>query len=368
MATASRKHARPPERAAVCLADFEALARERTAHMAWEYISGGAGDETTLRWNREAWNGIRLEPRVLVDVSRLDTRVTLFGQEMAAPILLAPTAYHRLVHPDGELATVRGAGAAGAAMVVSTLATVAVEEIVRAAAGPVWFQLYVQPDRTFTRDLVQRAEDAGCAALCVTVDTPVGGARNREARVRFALPAEIGLPNLRGLESVAQDHVPGRPESVYSALFDATLSWRDVEWLCSLTRLPVLLKGILSAADAALAIDSGAAGIIVSNHGARNLDTVPATADALPRVADRIAGRLPVLVDGGIRRGTDVLKALALGAASVLIGRPVLHALAFAGAEGVAAAVSILRRELEMAMALTGRTSLAAIDRSVLWD
>lgn len=356
-----------PSPDAVCLADFEPVARGRISPMAWEYISGGAGDENTLRWNREAWSDVRLLPRVLVDVSRLDTRVRLFGQEMAFPILLAPTAYHRLVHPDGELATVRGAGAAEATMIVSTLATVAIEEITAVAAQPVWFQLYVQTDRSFTRDLVQRAEDAGCKALCVTVDTPVGGARNRETRVKFALPEGLSLPHLRGLKERPGDHAAGAP-TIYGKLFDPTLTWKDIEWLCSLARVPVLLKGVMAAEDAALAVASGAAGVIVSNHGARNLDTVPATVEVLPRIVDRIAGRMPVLVDGGIRRGTDVLKALALGANAVLLGRPYLYALAAAGAEGVACAVSLLRKELQMAMALTGRTSIAAIDRSALWE
>jgi len=355
------------ETEAVCLADFETLARERIPVMAWEYIAGGAGDETSLRWNREAWNELRLLPRILVDVSRIDTRVTLWGQEMAAPVLLAPAAYHRLVHPRGELATVEGANAAEATLVVSTAATTAVEEIAAAAAQPLWFQLYVQKDRAFTRDLVQRAEAAGCGALCVTVDTPVGGARNREARVRFALPDGLSLPHLEKLPQPVSSHAPDQ-QTIYSSLFDPTLSWRDVEWLCSLTRLPVLLKGVLAEDDARRSLDSGAAGIIVSNHGARNLDTAPATAWALPRVVDAVAGRFPVLVDGGIRRGTDVLKALALGAAAVLIGRPYLHGLAVAGAAGVAQVVTLLRRELEMAMALTGRTSIARIDRSVLWE
>jgi 4-hydroxymandelate oxidase len=351
----------------VCLSDFERIARGRIPAMAWEYISGGAGDENSLRWNCEAWDLLRLLPRVLVDVSRLDTRVTLFGREMPLPILLAPTAYHRLVHPDGELATVRGAGAAGVTMIVSTLATVAIEEIARAAAQPLWFQLYVQADRSFTRDLVRRAEEAGCQALCVTVDTPVGGARHRETRVKFTLPAGLSLPNLHGLNVAPSAHVSD-PWTIYGKLFDPTLTWRDIEELCAYARVPVLLKGVLAAEDAALAVESGAAGVIVSNHGARNLDTVAATAEVLPRVVDRVAGRVPVLVDGGIRRGTDVLKALALGASAVLLGRPSLYALAAAGSEGVAQAVHILRRELQMAMALTGRTSIAQIDRSVLWD
>lgn len=349
---------------AVSLGDFELLARQSMTELAWEYISGGAGDELTLRWNREAYDRMKLKPRVLVDVSKLDTRVNLFGREMPFPILLAPTAYQKLVHPEGELATAKGAGTA--TMVVSTMASVSVEEIVVATKQPPWFQLYVQPDRGFTKALVQRAEAAGCQALVVTVDTPIPGLRNREERIQFALPPGIERPNLKGLNTSGSSHLPAENQ-IYNALFDAKLTWKDVEWLRSLTRLPMLLKGVLNPEDADRAVQAGASGLIVSNHGSRNIDTLPATIEALPEVAAKVAGRIPVLVDGGIRRGTDVLKALACGAKAVLIGRPYLHGLAAAGADGVNRVVSILRREFEMAMALTGRTSIAEIDGSVLW-
>jgi 4-hydroxymandelate oxidase len=352
-----------------CLTDFEPLAQERMSHMAWEYINSAAADELTVRWNREAYQRIRLKPRVLVDVSELDTRVTLFGQEHAFPILLAPTAYHRLAHPDGELATARGAGAAGATMVISSFATTGVEDIAHVAKSPLWFQLYAQTDHGFTRDLVQRAEAAGCRALCLTVDTPVAGARNREARVDFELPPGLSLPNLRGLKAASggASHRPAELE-IFSSILDPALSWKDIEWLRSFARIPLLVKGVLNPEDADRAVKAGVAGIVVSNHGGRNLDTVPATADALPLVAEKVAGRVPILVDGGIRRGTDVLKALALGANAVLIGRPYLYGLGAGGEAGVTKVVNILRREFEMAMALTGRTSIAGIDRSVLWS
>ncbi|HEV8253155.1 MAG TPA: alpha-hydroxy acid oxidase [Vicinamibacteria bacterium] len=341
------------------------------SRLAYEYVAGGAGEENTLRWNREAYDHIRLRPRVLVDVSRIDTRVRLVGQDLAFPILLAPTAYHRLVHPEGERATARGAGAAGATLVVSSFATTAVEDVAAAATQPLWFQLYVQRDRAFTRDLVARAEAAGCRALCVTVDTPVLGPRDRESRARFVLPPGMERPNLAGAKAVGaagdvRAHRPVEGE-IYSTVLDPTLTWKEIEWLQSVARVPVLLKGILDPEDADRAARMGVAGILVSNHGARNLDTAPATIDALPRVAEAVGGRTVVLVDGGIRRGTDVLKALALGAAAVLIGRPYLYGLALAGADGVARAVRILRTELEMAMALTGRPSLRDIDKSVLW-
>lgn len=352
--------------ATVNLFDFEPLARSRLPAMAWEYISGGAGDEVTLRWNRESYDRLRLRPRILTDVSKLDTRVTLFGRELQFPILLAPTAYHRMIHSEGELATVKGAGAAGAVMTVSTMATTGVEEIAAAAKQPLWFQLYVQPDRAFTRDLVQRAEAAGCQALVVTVDTPVVGLRNREMRIKFTLPPGMDRPNLKGLKTSSTSHLPPENE-IYSAVLDPKLTWQDIDWLRSFSRVPVLLKGVLNPEDADRAVQAGVAGIIVSNHGSRNLDTLPATIDALPEVVAKVNRRVPVLVDGGIRRGTDVLKALALGANAVLIGRPYLFGLAAGGADGVARVVSILRREFEMAMALTGRTSIASIDASVLW-
>jgi len=331
------------------LFDFEASAQKVISHGAWERIAGGAADEITLRWNHQAYERIRLKPKVLVDVSKVDTRVVLYGLELPFPILLAPTGAQKFVHPEGELGAVRGAAAGKAIYVISSSASMRVEDIARAAPGPVWFQLYVQRDRGFTKDLVQRAEDAGCRALCVTVDSPTFGPRNREERAKGELP-ERELPNLKG-----KDYL------------DPTLTWRDIDWLRSFARRPVLLKGILNPDDAATAVKAEVAGIIVSNHGARNLDTVPATIEALPPVVERVAGKIPVLVDGGIRRGTDVLKALALGATAVQIGRPYLWGLGLAGAEGVARVVGILRHEFELAMMLTGRPSISSIDRSVLW-
>ena len=346
--------------------DYAKAAPDHMSKIGWEYISGGAADELSLRWNRESYDRIRLRPRILVDVSQLDTKVTLFGVEQPFPILLAPTAYHKLAHPEGEIATVKGAGAAGATMVVSTSATTSLEDIAEVATKPLWFQLYVQPDRDFTRELVQRAERAGYRALVVTVDSPVLGPRYRETRTKFALPPGAERANLKGLTTAVGGH-RATEASIYSALLDPKLTWKEIEWLRSLTKLPLLLKGVVNADDAHRGVEIGASGIIVSNHGGRNLDTLPATIDALPEVAARVASRVPVLVDGGIRRGTDVLKAIALGASAVLIGRPYLYGLAVGGADGVARVVNILRREFEMAMALTGRTSVAQIDPSVIW-
>jgi len=356
------------ERQLLNLADYEAVARERMAPPSWEYVSGAAADEITLRWNREAFDRVELMPRVLMDVSKLDTRLTLLDQELPFPILLAPTGFQRLVHPDGEIAAVQGAGAAKAVLVMSSAATTSVEEMAKAATGPLWFQLYVQRDRGFTRDLVQRAEQAGARALVLTVDTPVIGPRNREARSGFSLPPGMELPNLKGAYG-KENATPHRSmgDGIYSEALDPTLTWKDLDWLLKVAKAPVLLKGILAPGDAERAAGAGVAGVIVSNHGGRNLDTAAATLDVLPQVVKRVGEQLPVLVDGGIRRGTDVLKALALGAKAVLIGRPYLYGLGVAGAQGVTRVVEILRQEFEMAMALTGRTRLKEIDRSLLW-
>src|SRR5579859_737411 len=341
----------------VCLADLEPLAKGVMSPMAFEYVSGGAGDERTLAWNTEAFARIRLRPRVLTDVSTLDTRVSLLGDTLPLPVLLAPAAYHRLFSPDGELATARGAASVGVPYCVSTCTTTPLEEIASAAPGGVrWLQIYVTADRGRTRDLVQTAEATGVRALCLTVDTPVAGTRNREQRTGFNLPETCVTPYLR---HVASADGPGTPF--------VAITWRDVEWLRAQTRLPVLLKGVLTGEDAGHGVESGAAGIVVSNHGARNLDTVPASIDALPEVVESVAGRVPVLLDGGVRRGTDIVKAMALGAAAVMIGRPYLYGLALGGTAGVEQVVRILRTELDSALSLLGRPSVAHLDRTILW-
>ena len=348
----------------VALADFEAQAESCMSSMTFAYVAGGAGDELTMRANCEDWKRILLAPRILVDVSDISLCTEVLGQKLEMPIMLAPAAFHRLCCPEGELATVAGANQAGAGLILSSFSTVAVEEVTASAKHPVWFQLYFQKDRELTQEMVRRAEAAGCKALCITVDSPVLGARHRETRTQFALPADFKLPNLK-LGSVR--HRPVR-RAVYSELLNPELSWKDIEWLCSMAKVPVLLKGVMNPQDALTAVKTGVSGIIVSNHGARNLDTLPSTAEALPRVAEKVDGKLTILVDGGIRRGTDVLKALALGAKAVLVGRPYLYALAFAGAAGVARMLELLSTELIMAMALTGCTAIDQIDRSVLWD
>lgn len=340
------------------LAEYEILARQQFTRPAWEYISSGSADEHTMRWNIEALTQMRLKPNVMVDVSKIDTRTELFGHEMPHPILVAPTSSHFLAHSGGEIATARGAGAAGAIMIASTLSNCGIEEIVRAATQPIWFQLYADEDRGKTKNLIQRAEATGCEALCITTDLPWIYARNREAHIIHEVP-RLPFPNI---------NFTGGPASTGLKTWGyRNLSWSDIEWIRSFCKLPILLKGILNPDDADRAAKAGASGIIVSNHGGRSLDTVPASIDALPQVAEKIAGRIPILMDGGIRRGTDVLKALANGATAILLGRPVLYGLGIGGAEGVQRVIEILRTEFEAAMALTGRTSIAAIDRTVIW-
>jgi len=347
--------------------DLEPRARAAVEAMAWEYLAGGAGDEITLRANRTRYDALELKPRMMRDVSALDTSVTLFGRRHAFPIVLAPCGYHGLFHADGERGTARGAAAAGATMVVSSVATTPLVEVAKAADGPRWFQIYMQRDRAHTLDVIRMAEDAGYEAFMLTVDTPILGARDREKRAGFQLPAHLEMSNFPRLTDGYGPNQHHDPSSIYNPYLDPSLTWDTIDWLRAHTKLPVLAKGVLAPEDAQLAIEHGAAAIVVSNHGGRNLDTVPATIDALPAVVAAVSGRVPVLVDGGIRRGTDVLKALALGATAVQVGRPYLWGLAVAGADGVTRAIEILRRELEGAMALCGVTTLAQIDRGVLW-
>lgn len=350
------------------LYDYEERARERLSRMAYDYYASGAHDEITLRENQAAFDRIRMRYRVLRDVSHRDTTCHLLGHELEMPILVAPTAFQRLAAEEGELATVRAAGAAGTLMILSTLATRSVEEVAGASNGPLWFQLYVYRDRGATEGLVRRAEAAGCSAIVLTVDAPLWGRRERDVRNRFQLPPGLSVTNLLGdgLEAFPQDVEDSGLAAYVASMFDPTLSWRDLEWLCGTTRLPVLVKGLVHEDDARLAVEHGAAGVVVSNHGGRQLDTAPATVEALPRVAEVVDGRVPVLMDGGIRRGTDVVKALALGADAVAVGRPILWGLAVAGEAGAAHVLEILREELRLAMGLCGCDRLSDISRDLV--
>ncbi|MGA5300126.1 alpha-hydroxy acid oxidase [Nucisporomicrobium flavum] len=313
-----------------------------------DFFAGGAGDERTLRGNEEAFQRLRLVPRVLRATGERDLSITLFGTELAAPILVAPTAFHRLAHPDGEAATARGA--AGTILVVSMASTTGLEAIAE-AGGPLWFQLYPQPDLAFTEAVIRRAEAAGCRALVVTADSPVFGRRERDLRNGFTdLPAGMVCENMRDTTGRVRDIV-----------MDAGLGWDRIDWLRGVTGLPILLKGVLHPADAALAVEHGVSGLVVSNHGGRQLDGAIATVRALPAVVDAVGGRVPVLLDGGVRRGVDVLCALALGATAVLVGRPVLWGLAGGGSAGVRQVLDRLRTELDTALALVGARTPAEL-------
>ncbi len=339
----------------VSLSDYEAAAQKRLSPAAWAYFSGGSADEITLRHNREALDRLRLKPRALVDVTKIDTSVTLLGQKLPHPILLAPISSHLLAHPDAEVATAKGAGLAQAILVASTVSNRSIEDIRQAASQPVWFQLYVGDDRGAVKALIQRAEAAGCKALCITADNPLAYARNREERTK-AIQPQLPFPNL-GITAGPG----GRGQS------RRHFNWADLEWIRSFSKTPIVLKGLINPDDADEAAKRGVDAMVVSNHGGRVLDTGPASIEALPLVADRVAGRVPILFDSGVRRGTDIVKALAHGASAVLIGRPYVYGLSVGGPEGVQRVVEILRTELEGAMALTGKTRITDIDRSVLW-
>jgi len=371
MTQAGRSTAQIPP-GVVSLADHEALARTRLNAHAWAYFSGGAADEITLRGNQAAWQSHLLQPRILRKLAGGHTRSQLLGRTLAHPIFLAPVAYQRLAHPDGELASACAASAQQAGLVLSTQASISLETVAQAVArdperGPLWFQLYLTHDPSFNRELVQRAEAAGYEALVVTVDAPVNGARDRERRAGFHLPSGVSAVNLAGLSPQPEATLAAGQSALFDGLLRSATTWLDIDWLLSNTRLPVLLKGVMHPGDARLAMQLGVAGLIVSNHGGRTLDTAPSTAAVLPRMRQALGADVPLLVDGGIRRGTDVLKASALGANAVLIGRPYIYGLANAGALGVAHVIRLLRDELEIAMALCGCATLAEVTEDCLF-
>jgi isopentenyl diphosphate isomerase/L-lactate dehydrogenase-like FMN-dependent dehydrogenase len=325
--------------------DYEELAHARLDENAWEYFRGGAGDESTLRENRTALDRWKLRPRVLVDVTEVDTSTTVLGTPIAAPILVAPVALQKLAHSEGEAATARAAARAGTIMVLSTSATMRPGAVAAAAPGaPRWFQVYVFRDRGVTQSLIDEACADGYSALVLTVDVPILGHREGATRIGFRIPDEF---------EVAGD--------IFGDI-DPSVSWRDLEWIAG-HGLPVVLKGVLTSEDARIAVEHGASAIVVSNHGGRQLDGVPASIDALPEVVEAIDGRIEVLLDSGVRRGVDVLRALALGARAVLVGRPVVYALAAGGEHAVARLLQLLRDEVELGLRLLGCTSPAAVAR-----
>jgi 4-hydroxymandelate oxidase len=348
------------------LENLEHRARERLSATMYNYFAGGADDETTLADNAAAWKRIRLVPRVLRDVSTVSIATEILGTPLSMPIMVGPWAFQGLANPEGERATALGAAAAGTGMVVSTVATTSLEEVAASAPeAPRWFQFYLLRDRGMTADLLERAAAAGYRALVMTVDKlPVSGRRRRLAADRFSLPEGTGIPNFGYV--VPEGHDTG-PDGYLRGLLDPSVTFADLEWACGQCRLPFLVKGIMSPDDAVAAVDAGAAGVIVSNHGGRQLDGAVSTADALPAVVDAVAGRVPVLVDGGVRSGADVVKALAAGAAAVLVVRPVIWGLVVHGAPGVEAVLKELAAEMSHAMALCGARSVADIDRALMW-
>ena len=346
------------------VAALAAQARELIDAGAYDYYAGGADDEVTLVENETAWQRLRLRPKVLRDVGSVDPSTTVLGQHVAAPLLVAPTAYHRMAHDEGECATARGVAAAGTLMCVSTLATVSLEDVAAAAPdAPRWFQLYIRRDRGVTEELVQRAVGAGYSAIALTVDVPVLGRRWRDERNDFSLPDGMQMANF----GAAPPKVEGSGLAAYAdAEFDPSLTFDDIGWLADLSGLPVIVKGVMRGDDALRCIESGASGIVVSNHGARQLDTTVPTAEALRDVAESVGDRAEVYVDGGIRRGTDVVKALALGARAVMVGRPILWGLATGGADGVRGVLIELIEEFTRALMLCGAPTPADITPDLL--
>ena len=337
--------------------DYERLAEQKLDAAAFGYFAGGAGDEVTLADNLAAFRRLKLRPRMLVDTSHITTSTEILGHELALPVLVAPMAFQRLAHPDGEKATARGAARAGTIFCLSTIATTSATDVAAAAPSAArWFQLYVFRDRGLTKALLEEAAAAGFSAVVLTVDLPRLGRRERDLRTDLHIPEEL-VPSLSRARR-GGDHLTVA-ETLDVMAPDVT--WRDIERFADDSGLPVLVKGLLTAEDAMLACDSGAAGIVVSNHGGRQLDGVPASIDVLPEIVEAVAGRLPVLVDGGIRRGTDIVKALALGAHATLVGRPIVWGLAVDGEEGVANVLELLRAEVELALALLGCASPAEV-------
>jgi len=351
------------------LAEYESRAREMAGASTLDYYDGGANDEITLRENVTAFSRISLFPRVLRGVGQRDLHTTILGLPASTPVIVAPIALIGMLHPDGELPVARAASNAGSIVTLSTFSVTPIEDVVASATGPVWFQLYVYKDRSASEALVRRAEAAGCTALQLTVDAPVLGRRERDVRNNFSLPDDLWAPNLTA------DGKPPPPRSsdhrspfavAIDELFDPNLTWDDIAWLTSVSKLPVLLKGIVRADDARRAVDAGAAGVIVSNHGGRQFDTAPAAIDALGPISEAVGDRTEVMVDGGIRRGADIVKAIAMGARAVQIARPIVWGLVVSGEDGVRDVLDLLRDELDLAMALAGCRSIDEISLDLL--
>ncbi|CAN7112512.1 unnamed protein product [Brassica rapa subsp. narinosa] len=338
--------------------EFQELAKRALPKMYYDFYSGGAEDQHTLKENVEAFTRIMFRPRVLVDVSKIDMSTRILGYPISAPIMIAPTAMHMLAHPQGETATAKAAAACNTIMIVSYMASCTIEEVASSCNAVRFLQIYVYKRRDVTAQMVKRAEKAGFKAIVLTVDVPKFGRREADIKNKMVSPQ---LRNFEGLISYLEG---SGVEALASSTFDASLTWKDIEWLRSITKLPIMVKGILTREDALRAIEAGVDGIVVSNHGARQLDYSPATITVLEEIVHVVGGRVPVLLDGGVRRGTDVFKALALGAQAVLIGRPVVYGLAAKGEDGVRKVIDMLKNELELTMALSGCPTIDDITRN----
>ncbi|HZT96648.1 MAG TPA: alpha-hydroxy acid oxidase [Chloroflexota bacterium] len=365
--TAEAMEGLPDGSAPLNLIEIEEMARALLPPAHYGYLAGGSGDEVTLRGNREAFHNWRIVPRVLRGVDAIDLTTSILGINLKMPILLSPVAFQRLAHEEGEVASARAARDAGTIFTLSTLATRSIEDV-GAATDRWWFQLYCYRDREVTLDLLSRAEAAGAMAIVITVDTPLLGRREADERNSFALPTHMEMANLTGGAARRFSARPG--ESAFAAyvsnLWDPSLSWQDVDWVAARTNLPLLIKGILSPADARLALEHGGKAIVVSNHGGRQLDSAVASLDALETIAAMVQGSCPLLLDGGVRRGTDIIKALALGASAVMIGRPYVWGLALGGQAGVQLVLRLLRAELKLDLLLCGAGRPADVDRGLL--
>ena len=351
------------------LFDYEREAERRIPPSHWGYIAGGANDEVTVGANRAAFDRILIRYRTMVDVTHRDLATTVLGVPVSMPVLIAPTAMQKLAHPEGECATARAARSAGTLMITSTTATTKLSDVIAAAPGPMWFQIYLYQDRGKTRALIEEAVRSGYTGLVLTVDAPMLGRRERDIRLGFTLPRHLRIANAAdaGMEAVPDANEESSGLMLhFRSLHDPALTPRDIEWVRDVSGLPVIVKGVVRGDDAVRAVEHGAGGIVVSNHGGRQLDSSIPSITALPEVVDAVADRAEVYVDGGIRRGTDVLKALALGARAVLVGRPVLWGLAIDGQAGVCAVLELLRKEIDLAMALSGARNVSEITRDLV--
>ncbi|KAH8367156.1 hypothetical protein KR084_005006 [Drosophila pseudotakahashii] len=354
----------------VCVEDFEKKAAGQLEKNALDYYRSGAGEQFTLGLNREAFRRLRLRPRCLRDVSRLDIGCQIFGEQMKWPLGIAPTAMQKMAHPDGEVGNARAAGKAGSIFILSTLSTTSLEDLAVGAPDTIkWFQLYIYKDRTITEKLVRRAEKANFKALVLTIDAPIFGHRRADVRNNFSLPSHLTLANFQGVKATGVGNATMGASGInqyVSSQFDPTITWKDIAWLKGITNLPIVVKGVLTAEDAVLAREFGCAGLIVSNHGARQIDTVPASIEALPEIVRAVGEDLVVMLDGGIMQGNDIFKALALGAKTVFVGRPAVWGLAYNGQKGVEEMLSVLRKDFEITMSLIGCQTLKDITPSMV--